>query len=238
MTPTMPARRGNRWIFADGTTLPVVAGGDGDDGAAGGAGGEGGSGGTPPPGSTEPPKGEGKFTQEDLDRIAGKSREDGRAAYEKELLKSLGVDSVDAAKEALEAHRAAEDANKTDLERVTAERDRAVQEAEATKAEATRIIAVTRMEGALRDAGINPERLPAALKLVDLGALTVEGTEVSGVSEAVESVKESSPEWFGTKGSGGAPDASTHQGGQGADYRTAPKDEVDRRLRELGIRPR
>ncbi len=229
---TEPMRVGRRWVFADGKTLPVLSGGDGPD-DQGGDGGTGG--GDPPPGTRGGAGAGGKtFTQEELDAVAGKARTEGRTAAEKELLKSLGIDSVEAAQAALKAHRDAEEASKTELQRAQDEAARLTAEVEAVKAQATTAVALSRLEGALRDAGVNPARIPAALRLVELDKLKVEGTEVTGLLEAVESVKATSPEWFGARGTP-PPDASG--GGNGTvDLRTAPSDVVEAALARYGVR--
>jgi hypothetical protein len=93
----------------------------------------------------------------------------------------------------------------------------------------------TTLEGALRDAGVKAERIPLALRLVDLAALEVNGTEVSGVTEAVETVRATSPEWFG-RPVFSAPDAS-HDGSGHAEYRTASHAEYRRELARYNLRP-
>lgn len=177
---------------------------------------------------------EAKFTQADLDKFAGEARSQARSITEKELLAKLGVSDVDAALSAIEAHRAHEDSQKTELQRVTDERDRAVAEAQKAQATALKTLAVARLESALRDAGVRAERIPAALRLADLDALKVEGTEVAGVPEAVEAVKQASPEWFGSAVS--PPDASTTATNGAPDYRV-DKEAASRVLAErYGIR--
>jgi hypothetical protein len=176
-----------------------------------------------------------KFSQAELDRIAGESRAAGRGQAEKDLLAKLGVESVEQLEARVNAAKAAEDAQKTELEKANEARAAAEKEAARASELAHRAVAVSRVEGQLRDAGIKPERIPAALKLVDLSSLKVEGTDVSGVSEAIESVKSASPEWFGTV-KHTAPDASQQQGGD-KDYRNADRDTVAADLyKEYGIR--
>lgn len=174
--------------------------------------------------------------QGELDGIAGKARQAGRDAAEKDLLAKLGVADIDAATAIIAANKAAEDAQKTELQKAIERAESAEKEREAATKSATTILAVTRVEGSLRDAGVKPERLASALKLVDLSLVKVDGTDVSGVAEVVESVKAMSPEWFGPAKPGGAPDAS---GGRlpVTDFRSATKEELDRELYEkYGVR--
>ncbi len=146
-----------------------------------------------PPAPSEP-----KFTQQDLDKIAGEARSKGRTSAEKEFLEKLGVSNVDEAIAALTAAKEAEEAKKTESQRLTEENERLRAEAERATETAKRTIVATRVENALRDAGIKPERIPHAIKLANLEGVTVEGSEVTGVDEAVAAVKEASPEWFGS----------------------------------------
>lgn len=176
------------------------------------------------------------FSQDDLDRLAGKARQDGRTAAEKELLEKLGVTDLDTAAAAIKAAKDADEANKTELQKANEAREKAEKEAERANRLATTSIAISRIEGALRDSGLKPERIPAALKLIDLATLKVEGTEVSGVPEAVEGLKEISPEWFGPASTSRAPDASRTPEVP-ADFRSAPRADVERHLMDkYGIR--
>jgi len=178
-----------------------------------------------------------KFSQADLDRIAGDSRAAGRSAAEKELLEKLGVTDLDAASAAIKAAKEADDAKLSEVERLTKERDEAKQEAERTQAAAADLLAKTRLEGALRDSGINPERIPAALKLIGAGELKVDGTDVTGIPEAIESVKGASPEWFGGTKRPGAADAGGGGSAGTTDWSSASKSELaDEAFAKYGVR--
>ncbi len=175
----------------------------------------------------------GKFSQEDVDRIAGESRKDGRTSAEKELLKNLGVPDLDTAKAAMEAVQRLEDEKKTELQRAQEEAAKLREEAEAAKADARQSRISTAVELALRDAGINPERGAAAMRLLDLSKLDVKGTDVVGVEDVVKELKAQTPEWFGTVAS--PPDASRSGSGP-VDFKTASADERDKALAKYGIR--
>lgn len=54
------------------------------------------------------------------------------------------------------------------------------------------------LRDSLRNAGINTERLPLALRLADTSLVEVEDSEVKGLEGVVDSLKKDSPEWFGT----------------------------------------
>jgi hypothetical protein len=94
-------------------------------------------------------------------------------------------------------------------------------------------LAVSRLEGALRDAGLRPERVSAAVKVADVSVLKVEGTEVFGLTETVESLKTLSPEWFDVPRHS-APDATPQD--RRRDFRTASRRELSEELAEYGIR--
>src|SRR5487761_605939 len=169
---------------------------------------------------------DGKFTQEDLDRIAGESRKAGREVAEKELLKELGVESRDAIAATLKAAKDAEDSQKTELQKAQEEATKAREEAVAAQAEAKNSRITTALALKIRDEGINPDRAAAAMRLVDSSKLEVKDGEVVGLDDAVKALKEASPEWFGAfKGS--LPDASG-SGGTALDYRTATPEERDK----------
>jgi len=95
-------------------------------------------------------------------------------------------------------------------------------------------LVVSRLENSLRDAGINPERLAAAVKIADVSGVKVEGTEVSGVTEAVESLKVETPEWFKVR-QHSAPDATPE--GRERSFRTAGHEEFSRELLKYNLRP-
>jgi hypothetical protein len=176
---------------------------------------------------------DGKFTQEDLDRIAGESRKAGREVAEKELLKEIGVEDREALKASLKAAKDLEDSQKTELQKAQEEAAKLREEAESAKSEAKNSRIQTALELKIRDAGINPERASAAMRLVDLSKLDVTGTEVSGLDEAVSELKSTSPEWFGAKIS--PPDASG-SGGGATDFKTASADDRDKALEKYGVK--
>lgn len=179
--------------------------------------------------------GDKKFTQADLDRIAGDTRKAASEKAAKDLLDALGVTDLDAAKAALAAAKEAENAKLTETERLTKERDEALRREAETLANATQLFAASKLEGALRDAGVSPERLPAALRLADTSAIKVEGTEVTGVTEVVDSIKALTPEWFGVK-KPGAVDATGGGAGGEVDYKAVSRDELAAAARKYGVK--
>ena len=180
--------------------------------------------------------GDKKFSQADLDRIAGDTRKSAKATAEAELLASLGVTDLAAAQAALTAAKEAEDAKLTETERLTKELAEARAENERTLATATALHAASKLEGALRDAGVTPERIPAAMKLADHSALVVNGTDVTGIPEVIEGVKALSPEWFGAQKPAGAVDASKGGTAGTADLRSASRDDLAKEALKYGVK--
>lgn len=180
--------------------------------------------------------GDKKLSQDDVNRLVGEARTSAKSTATKELLESLGVTDLDAAKDAIAAAKAAEDATKTEVERLTERATKAEAEAEAERVRSTQLLARTELKGALRDAGITPERIDAAMKLADTSALVVDGTDVTGIPEVIEGVKALSPEWFG-KRTPGVVDASQGGGAGGeVDFRTASRDELQAAALALGVK--
>ena len=175
----------------------------------------------------------GKFTQEDMDRVAGDARKDGRSSAEKELLKKFGVENLEAIESVVQAAREAEEANKTELQKAQEEAARLRSEAEAAKAEAHRALITSSVSLALRDAGINPERAGAALRLVDTSKLAVEGENVTGIEDAVKELQAQSPEWFGQKFS---PPNASGPGPGPVNFKDAPADQFEKELARYGLK--
>lgn len=185
------------------------------------------------PGTGSP---EQKFTQADLDKIAGSARETGRKAAEKQLLEALGVPDLDQAKAALAAAREAEEAGKTELQKAqerAAELERKAAEAEAT---ALQVRLDAALEGSLRDGGIKPERVAAAMRLADRSALSVEDGQVKGLSEVIEALKAESPEWFGATVK--APDATGGTTTGSSERESLSPKELRDRLSKYGVHVR
>ena len=175
----------------------------------------------------------GRFTQEDLDRVAGDARSEGRKVAERDVLKGLGVADLETAKATIEAAKKLEDDQKTESQKAQEEIVRLRGEAEAANAEARNSRIQSALELRLRDSGLNPERSVAAMRLVDLSKLDVKGVEVVGLDDAVTELKAQSPEWFGVRTS--PPDAS--RGGTApTDFRTASPEERDKALAKFGVR--
>lgn len=167
-------------------TDPNAAQNAGNPPTAGGAG----NAGTPPA--------EVKFTQADLDRIAGDARKDGSKSAVAKALKDLGFESLEAAKAALAEADKLKRAQMSDTERLTAEKAEA--ERKATEALQSAQQAQERANKALIESEIislasgrfaNPR---AVIKLVDASKLTLgEDGTVAGVAEQLDELAKNEP---------------------------------------------
>jgi len=172
------------------------------------------------------------FTQEDLSAIAAKTREEGRKAEAARILKELGVEDLEDAKAALKAKQEADDAAKTEAQRLADAL--AAQQAENAKVKAELIATkvTTALDGALRDAKINPARLTQAVKLADLSGVEVKDGVVTGLEGVVTQLRGVAPEWF--TGQTAAPETGTAPGT--TDYRTASPEDVQKALRRYNLK--
>lgn len=173
------------WMFS-----PDDGGGSGDSG--------GGSGNNNDDGNSENSNnsGDGKtFSQEDVNRIAGQRATESAEAAQRRVADDLGVPLADAKRIIKEAQER-EESQKSELEKEKTARQKA--EERATKAEtlANERFVSAELKGALRDAGINKDRISAAVKLADTDKLSVKNDSVDGLDTVVKAVKDGYPEWF------------------------------------------
>lgn len=197
-------RQGNKWVFSDGTILPVVSGGaEGEGGAGdgtsggdggGGSGGTGGGAGAGGDGGSGGGSGSGgkTFTQEDITRIATREKQEGRTAATAELLKQLGVDNLEDAKAALKRHRDAEDATKTEAQRLADKAAKDSSEAAIARAEAAQERMAAKIERALVRSGVADATLDDVAKLVSVPTDADDAT----IKAAVDALKERMPMLF------------------------------------------
>jgi ribosomal protein L13E len=139
-----------------------------------------------------------KYTDRDLDKYKGTARKEGREAASRELADQLGV-SVDEAKQIISDHRKREEAQKTELDKANERIKELESKSQTTAEKAAARIKKTELKLALRNEGINPERLDMAVRLADLDSLEVDDEgNVAGLEDVVKAVSEASPEWFTT----------------------------------------
>lgn len=144
------------------------------------------------------------YSQKDLDKAAGSARKDEREKALSNFAQELGFPDPDSIKALVQQQKEAEDAKKSEVEKLAGDRDKVAADRDKIKAElehAYEHIATMTQEAALRTAlagaEINPQRVEAAIRLVDLDDLDVDRDgRVTGLEVAVEAVKEQVPEWF------------------------------------------
>ncbi|MDP9474824.1 MAG: hypothetical protein M3R38_03890 [Actinomycetota bacterium] len=156
------------------------------------------------------------FAQQDVNKLVGNARKEARQVAEREVreqlerryAEELGV-PLEEAKGILQQAREAEEARKSDLEKAQGKLTKAEQRAETAESRAGELEVALEslrkeyaLRDALRDAGINGERLPLALKVADLDA---------EVGEAVRAIQEASPEWFSGPRPSTSPDATRRE---------------------------
>jgi hypothetical protein len=135
------------------------------------------------------------FTQKDVNKLAGNARKEARTAF----LIELGVEKPDDLKAIVEAHRTMEEEMSTEADKARKTAEKAEAGRQAAEERYTNTLREFALRDALRDSGINPDRLKGAMRLADMSSLEVDKEgNVSGLDEVVEAVKEDSPEWFGS----------------------------------------
>lgn len=177
--------------------------------------------------ATKPPA-EPTFTQKDMDAVAGRTRKEAADAARKALLKELGIadvedpKAVDTVKTKLTAAQQAEEAQKTEAQklqdRITAlekERDTAAQKAAEALSKAVAERVNSRIESLAKDSRVQtPGDVVDYLEKHHTDELKSAATEdgkpdEKRIAELIEMVKKARPHWFapGTPGSPSLRDA-------------------------------
>lgn len=147
----------------------------------------------PTPSAPAPGDSDKKFTQDDLTRIATREKQEGRTAAQNELLKSLGVETLDQAKDALKRQRDAEQSTLTQAQKDADKAAKDASEAAGVKAEALRERLMARVERALVRAGVADGTLDDVAKLVTVA----DDADADAILAAVEALKTRIPALFG-----------------------------------------
>lgn len=181
------------WMFSpdDGGGGSGDSGGDnsGNDGNSGGSGQQSGSDG----GSG----GNGRsFSQEDVDRIAGRRATESAASAQQRIADDLGV-SLDEAKTIIAGHQEQQRANQTELEQVKTDKQKAETDRDSYKGQYETLLKSSSLASAFQAAGAKPgyvELLVGASSTSDL-KITKDG-KVEGLDAIVTARKESHPDLF------------------------------------------
>lgn len=147
----------------------------------------------------------GEFTQSDLNKAAGRARDEGRKVGSQELLSELGVDSPDTLRQIIQERQEAEEAKRTEAEKMQKqfekEQKRASQLEEQlsttlTKAQQVALQSQARLQALEQQ--VKPERVNAVLKLADLSEVGVNENfeaDPEAVSKVIAGVLDEYPEF-------------------------------------------
>ena len=159
-----------------------------------GGGGGGGGNGDPDPDPSDPnadPDPDKTFTQEELNRKAGRARDEGRRAAEREVSEKLGV-SIDEAADIIKAAKAKADEQKSEAEREREAAEREKTAAAAERAEAAKERHFAKLERALLAAEVPLKRVSKAVKLLEVEV----GADDDAIEAAIEELEDEWPELF------------------------------------------
>lgn len=148
------------------------------------------------PGDGQPPETL-QLTQDRLTRLLASEKDQGRRAAQRELLEQLGVETLDQAKAVLQREKEAEDARKTEAERLAeqARQDRA--QAQADREAARQELLDSRVRAALIASGVEDgEDLGDLVGLVKATSDDDSGT----IREKVDALRQRRPGLFTTAG--------------------------------------
>lgn len=145
----------------------------------------------PTPTADPPPTPERTFTQAEVDRMMGATRDQGRRAAENQLAADLGI-PLDEAKQILTAHRERQEAEKTEAQKAIDAANAREAAAAAKESAANAKEHALNVERVLLRSGIPVDRVTVVAKLVDAPV----GADETALLAAVEAVKGSVPELF------------------------------------------
>ncbi len=192
-----PKRVGRRWVWSDGTSVPVVAGGNGevppsaDPPAGDPPAGDPAAGGNGPAGQGAAPANAGAgLTQADVD----KAKREAKKAAIAEIATTLGC-TIEEAKALVDAKRQADDQQKSETQRALEAAQERERNAEARERATARKEQALDLRLALVSAKVTDGRLDKAAKLI-LADLP-DDADGEAITTAVEAFAKDTPEWFG-----------------------------------------
>jgi len=155
---------------------------------------------TPPP-PPPPPSGTDNartFTQEDLNRVAAREKDEGKRSAERAILAALGVDDLDSAKKILADKQAADEAKLSEVDKREKAATKAQTEAAEAKATATKMTLDAKVERAILEKLLGEEQvkaLSAAATLRRLIEVTPDADD-KAISDAVTELATTMPHLF------------------------------------------
>ncbi|MGY4844543.1 hypothetical protein ACW9PK_07245 [Kocuria sp. MNB10] len=134
------------------------------------------------------------FSQDELDRIVSREKDQAKRSVAKQLQEQLGV-SIEEARTILDEARKRSDAEKTEAQREREAAAKAKADADAERAEAVRDRHVLRLERNLLKAGVPDAALSRVARMVDVEV----GADDVTLSDAITSLKDELPSLFEAK---------------------------------------
>lgn len=153
--------------------------------------------------------------QDHIDRLVGKRVARANETATAKMLEQLKASSIDDAATIMEAHRKAQEAEMSDLEKLQARFDTEQADKETLRQKHVALLTTNAilLEAAKKEHGLSPDVHPALLQLVDISKMNVgDDGVVTGAKEAVEQAMKDYPvlKTNGSRGSGvGSPVSGT-----------------------------
>jgi len=153
----------------------------------------------PTPAPTPTPQPAATVDQAEVQRIAAREKREGKSAREREILEATGAESMDDVLAAYTEYQEIQQAVTSEAEAANTAKTKAEAERDSWKTMFFNEKRSNALREGLRDASINTERIPIALRSADLSAVEVDTKTgaVSGVEDVVTALREESQEWFG-----------------------------------------
>lgn len=153
---------------------------------------------TTPEGQATPETPEGYVPQKDVSKIAANEKREGKKSAHSEILERTGLESLDDVFSIVEAHQLTQAEMETAADREERAKKKAEGERDSWREQYYNTHREFALRDALRDAGINSERLAFVMRGADLTALEVDKDgNVSGLEGVVEAAQKEAPEFFG-----------------------------------------
>ncbi len=187
------------------------------------------------------------LTQEQVDALVGAARKEGRDSGIAKILKDLGVDDADSLKKLVESARTAEDASKTELQKLTDDLAKAQKQAEKLEAETgQKLVAmqerllvseikiaagrpVVDQDGKVKRAAFHIDILDDIGLLIDRSLITEKDGKYEGIEKALEELAKKKPillvaqaDGKGTKPKGTPDSTQQRQKQENREQRPAP----------------
>ena len=175
----------------------------------------------PEPAPTPPPA---AVTQEQIDKLMGRARSEGKSTATREIHDELGADDIESAKAVITAHQERVDADKTEVDRAKDEAVQAKREAEQARAETAQAQLSVRVDRALVEANVETNALSHIAELIKVDPSATDDE----IREAIDTLKGDIPQMFAEPdGAPGTPSWAPKGGTGEKSKKTAGKTGMD-----------